>query len=342
VRTFLPRHTAIAALVLTILVLGASGSAASVQDPAAVVADSPWPGDAAMTIADSSNTFGTNLSGLSFESAGVLWAVQNSPSKLYRLVPNGTTWRPDSTDGWASGKTLRYATGSGNPDAEGVVVTPDGTFVATERDNSDSTSMPKILRFADSATASSLNAAAEWNLTADLPSLPANAGPEGISWIPDTFLTTNGFRDEHTGATYDPATYAGHGSGLFFVGVEDNGTVYAYALTQAGTGYTRVATIASGLDGVMDLEFEPATGHLWAACDDTCDGRASTLDINADGLFAATHTYDRPTGMDNYNNEGFALAPQTACTDGQKPAIWSDDANDDDHALRAGTLNCTA
>ncbi|MEE1792150.1 lamin tail domain-containing protein [Streptomyces sp. BE308] len=304
--------------------------------------DAAWPGDGAVTVADGSNVFGENLSGLSFESAGVLWAVQNGPSKLYRLVPNGTTWRPDPAGGWASGKSLRYAGGSGEPDAEGVVVTPDGMFVATERDNSKgSTSAPKILRFNASSTTSSLNATQEWNLTSDLPSLPANAGPEAISWVPDTFLTTHGFRDERTGAAYDPAGYPGHGSGLFFVGVEANGTVYAYALNQSGGGYTRIATITSGFSGVMDLEFEPATGHLWAVCDDTCQGRTSTLDIDAQGKFAVTHTYDRPAGMSDYNNEGFAIAPHTTCTGGRKPVIWSDDGNDGGHALRAGTLNCT-
>ncbi|MCX4681052.1 lamin tail domain-containing protein [Streptomyces sp. NBC_01433] len=304
--------------------------------------DAVWPGGGAVTVADGSNVFGENLSGLSFESTGVLWAVQNGPSKLYRLVPNGTTWRPDPAGGWASGKSLRYAGGSGEPDAEGVVVTPDGMFVATERDNSkSSTSAPKILRFDASSTTSSLNATEEWNLTSDLPSLPANAGPEAISWIPDTFLTAHGFRDERTGAAYDPAGYPGHGRGLFFVGVEANGTVYAYALNQSGGGYTRIATVTSGFAGVMDLEFEPATGHLWAVCDDTCQGRTATLDISAQGKFAITHTYDRPAGMANYNNEGFAIAPNTACTGGHKPVVWSDDSNDGGHALRAGTLNCT-
>ncbi|OKI32431.1 hypothetical protein A6A29_21910 [Streptomyces sp. TSRI0281] len=304
--------------------------------------DAAWPGDGAVTVADGSNVFGENLSGLSFESTGVLWAVQNGPSKLYRLVPNGTTWRPDPAGGWASGKSLRYAGGSGEPDAEGVVVTPDGMFVATERDNSKgSTSAPKILRFDASSTTSSLNATQEWNLTSDLPSLPANAGPEALSWVPDTFLTAHGFRDERTGATYDPAGYPGHGNGLFFVGVEATGTIYAYALNQSGGGYTRIATATSGFTGVMDLEFEPATGHLWAVCDDTCQGRTSTLDINAQGKFAITHTYNRPAGMSDYNNEGFAIAPHTTCTGGRKPVIWSDDSNDGGHALRAGTLNCT-
>jgi CheY-like chemotaxis protein len=83
-----------------------------------------WPGGTAVTIADASNVFGENLSGLSFESEGVLWAVDNGPGRLYRLVPNGATWRTDPAGGWASGKALHYAGGSGDPDAEGVVVTP--------------------------------------------------------------------------------------------------------------------------------------------------------------------------------------------------------------------------
>jgi hypothetical protein len=305
-------------------------------------AGTTWPGGTAVTIADAANVFGENLSGLSFESEGVLWAVDNGPGRLYRLVPNGATWRPDPAGGWASGKALHYTGGSGDPDAEGVVVTPDGVFVATERDNGNSsTSLPKILRYDATSTAASLNATTEWNLTSDLPSLPANAGPEGISWIPDTFLTAHGFRDEHTGAAYNPAGYPGHGSGLFFAGLEDNGTVYAYALSQSGGGYTRVAAVTSGFPGVMDLEFEPGTGHLWVACDDTCQGRISTLDVNAQGRLAVTHTYDRPTGMADYNNEGFAVTPQSACVAGHKPVVWSDDTNDGDHALRAGTLNCT-
>jgi hypothetical protein len=124
-----------------------------------------------------------------------------------------------------------------------------------------------------------------------------------------------------TEAVFEP----GHGSGLVFAGVEANGNAYAYALTQAGGGFTRIASIASGFPAVMDLDFEPAGGHLWAACDDTCEGRTATLDINGQGQFAVTHIYDRPTGMANYNNEGFAIAPQTACIAGHKPVVWSDD-----------------
>ncbi|MEV0676107.1 lamin tail domain-containing protein [Actinosynnema sp. NPDC050436] len=300
-----------------------------------------WPGGSTVANADASNAFGTNMSGLAFEGPGVLWAVKNGPGTLYRLVPNGTTWRSDTANGWGSGKTLRFSNGSGDPDAEGVVATPDGLFVATERDNNGSSSAPKVLRYTTSGSGTTLTAAAEWNLTADLPPVAANSGLEGITWVPDSFLTARGFRDQRTGSAYSPGSYPGHGTGLYFVGLEANGTIYAYALDQAGGGYTRVATVQSGFPAVMELEFEPESGHLWAVCDDTCQGRAKTLDVNAQGVLAVTHTYDRPAGMPDYNNEGFAIAPKSACASGRKPVLWADDGNSGRHALRAGALPCT-
>jgi hypothetical protein len=312
---------------------------------------SAWPGGAAVAIADDANTFGTNMSGLAYEASGgatpgVLWAVQNGPSTLYRLEWDGAKWTPATTDGWNAGKALHYPDGTGDPDSEGVTLTgagpAGGVFVSTERNNDNSgVSRPEVLRFDPTGTASSLTATKEWNLTADLPAVGANSGLEAISWIPDSFLTSHGFLDEHTGKAYDPSAYAGHGDGLFFVGLEANGTIYAYALDQTSGGFTRVATIASGFPSVMDLQFEPETKHLWAVCDNTCNGRTATLDIDAGGKFAVTNVYERPASMPNLNNEGFAIASQSECVDGHKPVFWSDDDNDDGHALRSGTTNCT-
>ncbi|GAA4597023.1 hypothetical protein GCM10023194_70690 [Planotetraspora phitsanulokensis] len=311
----------------------------------------PWPGGDAVATADAADVFGTNMSGLAYEASGdgtpgVLWAVKNGPGTLYRLEWDGTKWAPATTGGWNAGKALHYPDGTGDLDSEGVTLTAagpsGGVFVSTERNNGNSgVSRPEVLRFDPVGTAAGLSATKEWNLTADLPAVAANSGLEAISWIPDSFLTSHGFRDEHTGAAYDPGAYPNHGDGLFFVGLEANGTIYAYALDQTGGGFTRVATIASGFPSVMDLEFEPETNRLWAACDDTCNGRTATLDIDAGGKFAVTDVYERPGTMPNINNEGFAIAPQSECVDGHKPVFWSDDSNDDGHALRSGTLTCT-
>lgn len=297
-----------------------------------------WPGGATATVADGSNVFGTNLSGLSFESPDVLWAVKNGPSTLYRLVRDGTRWKPDST----GARSLNYHDGSGDPDAEGVVRTPDGLMVATERDGDDSgTSLLKVLRYNPSSTAKSVNAVAEWDLTFDLPEVEDNSGLEAISWVPDSFLTSKGFRDENTNAAYKPSSYANHGTGLYFVGLEDGGMVYAYALDQSGDDFTQVAAFAGGFPSIMDLEFEPATGRLWSTCDNHCQGRSAALSI-VNGKFAVSTTYDRPGQLGNYNLEGFAIAPQSACASGRKPVVWADDDNTGGHALRAGSLPCTS
>ncbi|MFE6774983.1 lamin tail domain-containing protein [Streptomyces sp. NPDC057702] len=304
-----------------------------------------WPGGSGVTTADGSHVFGEDLSGL-YQEDGVLWGAQNS-GKLWRLVRDGSGgWKPDTAGGWSTGKSLRLPGGSGRPDSEGVTLTgagsAGGAFVASERDGDASgTSRLSVLRYDVRGSASSLTAVREWNLTSDLPATGSNAGFEGITWVPDAALTGAGFKDASTGAAYDPARYGTHSGGVFFVGVEGTGMIYGYVLADSGA-YTRVASFSSGMSGVMELQWEPQASRLWAVCDDTCDGQHRTLRIDSGGTFATIAVYNRPSGMPNYNNEGFSLAGAGAgeCVAGRKPVYWSDDANDDGHALRRGTVTC--
>ncbi|MFP3466543.1 lamin tail domain-containing protein [Leifsonia sp. SIMBA_070] len=313
-----------------------------------------WPGGTDVREVDPANVLGGNMSGLYYQASGtnqpgVLWAVKNGPGTLFRLLWNGTAWAPDTANGWAAGKALHYTDGTGDPDSEGVTITgagPDGgIYVSTERNNSANTvSRPAILRFDPAQPGTSLTATADWNLTADLPVVGPNLGLEAVTWVPDTYLTKNGFVDATTGHAYDPAAYPGHGDGLFFAGLEANGNVYAYALSGTGT-FTRIATISTGMPGVMDLQFDAERQAIWAVCDDTCHGQHELLTVASTGVdagaFQVAQAFSRPTGMPDYNNEGFAVAPQAECVDGLKPAIWADDTNDGGHALRQGTVACT-
>ncbi|WP_053699930.1 lamin tail domain-containing protein [Streptomyces sp. NRRL F-5755] len=302
-----------------------------------------WPGSNSVTNADPSNVFGQDLSGL-YQDGNIMWAAQNS-GKLWRLVRNGSGgWAPDTNSGWRSGKALRFPGGSGHPDSEGVTVTgngsADGVFVVSERNGDASgTSRLSVLKYDVSGTGSTLTAVKEWNLTSDLPPVGSNLGFEGITWIPDTYLTQAAFKDASTGAAYDPARYGAHSGGVFFAGVEGTGMIYGYVLQDSGA-FTRVASVNSGMRGVMELQWDPRAARLWAVCDDTCDGRHRTLQVDKAGAFTTTAVYNRPAGMPNYNNEGFALAGADECIAGSKPVYWADDANDDGHALRKGTVTC--
>lgn len=293
-----------------------------------------WPGGADVRILDEEATFSGDLSGLDY-AGGSLWGVENGNGLLYRFAPSGEKWLPAS--GWANGKKLRYPGGGGTVDAEGVTVLGDSVYVSSERNNDQgSVSRPAVLRYDDVTADGELVVSAEWNLAPDFAGLGANAGLEGITWIPDRWLVAEGFVDQRTGAVYDPSAYAGHGDGLFFVGVEGTAAVYAYALSSNGT-FSRVATVGTSFALVADVQFD--RGLLWVVCDEACDGRTATYEVGADGAFAATSVYARPAGMGNVANEGFAIG--SSCVAGVAQTFYADDADTDGFSLRGGTLACT-
>ncbi len=313
-----------------------------------------WPGGSNVATADLANTFGQNMSGLSLQPVagvptGVLWAVQNGPGTLYRLAFLNGVWTPNSSRTWRGGKALRYPDGTGDVDAEGVTVRGSWAYVAAERNNAASgTSRNSILRFnVGTAIGSTLTAVREWNLTSDLPANGANQGLEGITFVPDAYLIANGFFDESKGRAYAPADYPNHEGGLFLVAVEGSGTVHAYALDHVGGGFTRIASFAGGFPGAMDVSFDAELEQLWVVCDDTCQGRTAVQRIDTQvgsptqGRFVITTRFDRPAGMPNTNNEGFAFAPLSSCVGGTRAVIWSDDNQLGGFALRQGTLTCS-
>ena len=292
----------------------------------------PWPGPQTVSNA-STYAFGTNLSGLIEEPSGtsapgVLWAVRNGVGTMYRLLWDGTNWSPDSTNGWAAGKDLHYTDGTGDPDAEGVTYAAspaNGMFVSTERNNLNGTvSKLSILRFDPNAAGAALTATNDWDLTTDLPATGSNLGLEAITWIPDSYLTANNLFDEHTLAAYNPASYANHGTGLFFVGVEGSGKLYGYALDLTSNTFTRVVSIANPFVSIMELQFDRDLNELWAVCDNTCNGQHAILRLDPlTGKFVKSLTYERPTGMPNYNNEGFALGAGAECVNNLKPVSYT-------------------
>lgn len=93
----------------------------------------PWPGAPQVSAADDPGRLGDDLSGLVWlerpDAPPQLWAVQNNPGRLFRLVPSGGgsdgasgVWRPEAPGSWESGRRLRYPSASGSPDAEGVTL----------------------------------------------------------------------------------------------------------------------------------------------------------------------------------------------------------------------------
>lgn len=320
-----------------------------------------WPGAASVTVADQSCAWttatgpeGRDMSGLAFDpkDPNVLWAVKNK-SWVFRLVKQGGLWVPDTANGWSSGKQIFFPGGVGQPDSEGLTVGADGAlYVTTERDNSANTvALNSVLRFDPAAAGTSLVPTTQWNLTADFPELvvpggdraKANLGFEGVAFVPDTYLVRHGFVDQSTGSAYYPSDYPGHGAGLFFAALENDGKLYAYALKANGTSH-RVAVVDTGMGHVMDVQFDPDLERIWALCDNTCSVSSTVLKVDSAGAVVPDVVYARPAQLPNVNIEGFAVAADSTCVGGFKEVVWADDGiagpGREGHALHSGTLPC--
>jgi LPXTG-motif cell wall-anchored protein len=303
----------------------------------------PWPGSAEVRVLDDVPTFLEDSSGLDVQETAdgaFLWAVDNGEGRIWKLDAHADG-SVEKAEGWEAGKRVRFQKdaanpGAAGPDTEGITVDGDGfVYVASERDNSaKGVNQNIVLQVDPDAAAGDLVAQQEWDLTALLPAVGANLGMEAVQWVPDSALAGELF-DDNTGAAYDPAGYAGHGDGLFFVAVEDNGHVYAFALAADG-GATLVSEIAPGLAGVMALDYDSVRDVLWAVCDDGCGGQSAEITLNGTDQPGVAH-HARPAGMPDINNEGFATAPASLSVDGQRPVWWFADGFAS-QSLRVGTL----
>lgn len=304
---------------------------------------SPWPGSAEVRVLDTAPTFLEDSSGLDVQETAdgaFLWAVDNGEGRIWKLEAHADGSFTQIA-GWEEGKRVRFqkdaaAPDAAGPDTEGITVDGDGlVYVASERDNSaKGVNQNTILMVDPEASTGDLIAQQEWDLTAKLPAVGANLGMEAVQWVPDSALDGALF-DVNTGAAYDSTDYSGHGDGLFFVAVEDNGHVYAFALAADGSS-TLVSEIAPGLAGVMALDYDSVLDVLWAVCDDGCQGRSAQITLNGTAKPGIAH-FARPASMPDINNEGFATAPASLAVDGQRPVWWFADGFASE-ALRAGTL----
>ncbi len=307
-------------------------------------------------------------------------ASAGDPGSLYKLVRDASgNWGPAA--GWDKGAPVRFLNNAtGEMDAEGVTAVDGKVYVTSERDNTNSdVSKISVVQVdpshvvptggtLDGHTVTDANgdlgATHEWDLTDLMPpaagginpetglnsGLPgdANLGIEAVAFVPDSYLTAAGFKDEHTGTAYNPTNYPNHiAGGIFLVGLEKTGKLYGYVFNDDNT-WTRVATIATGFQTIQDLTWEPALMALWATCDNSCQGRSSVIAIDSatdanQGTFQVQAIHARPTGAtDNLNNEGFTMQPASECADGTKSVFWSDDTDDGNHALRTASIDCVA
>lgn len=304
-----------------------------------------WPGAAEIAIADAVDAFTDldandegDVSGAAFDPSdpSILWVAMNK-GRLFKMHEVGGVY--ESFPEWEGGIPLRFADGGGELDAEGVTIGPDGAaYVTSERDNAraKSTSHNKVARFdvtAVTAETAELVATHEWDVNGSVQT-GTNLGLEGITYVPDSFLVDSGFKVD--GAAYLAGDHAT--PGLFVTAVEGTGALHFFSLA-VGSAPVEVKVESSGFPWSMDVAYDADREALWTLCDDGCGGVYNLLTV-VDGDFEVAHSYARPAGMPNLNNEGMAIAPASTCVDGFQEVVWTDDGDTGGHSLRTGTLPC--
>lgn len=309
-----------------------------------VLTTETWPGGSTVSTVDAADAFTDtddndegDVSGATFDPADptVLWLAMNK-GRLFKMHKVGNLY--ESFPAWDGGKPLRFTNGAGELDSEGVTVGPDGAlYITSERDNTNSgVSYNKIARFDVSsvnAGTAQLVATHEWDVNDEVVT-GTNLGLEGITYVPDEFLVAAGWKVG--GAAYSAATQPT--PGLFVTAVEGTGDLHFFSLP-LGSDPVEVKVESSGFPFSMDVTYDADREALWTLCDDACGGAYNLMHV-VDGDFAVEHSYARPAGMPNLNNEGMAIAPASTCTNGVQEVVWTDDGDTDGFSLRAGTLTC--
>lgn len=304
-----------------------------------------WPGPSEVSIVDAADAFTDtdandegDVSGAVFDpnDPSILWVAMNK-GRLFKMhLVNGLY---EAFPGWEGGIPVRFTDGGGELDSEGVAVGPDGAiYLTSERDNARAkdTSHNVIARFDVSVVTvgtTELVATHQWDVNGFV-TTGTNLGLEGIAYVPDAYLVASGW--EVGGVAYaadDEPT-----PGLFVTAVEGTGALHFFSLPVGGAP-VEVKVESSGFPWSMDVAYDADRGALWALCDDGCGGVYNLLTV-VDGDFAVAHSYARPAGMLNLNNEGMAIAPASTCVDGFQSVIWTDDTDTDGFSLRQGSLAC--
>lgn len=286
-----------------------------------------WPGIDEVKVLDETSIFDLkDLSGLDSHD-GWIYGVNNKEGRfvIFKVVNDQVIFAPGFDN---KGKAVKFIKDANNPkaigpDSEGITVDSKGrVYLAVERDNGEKNiNKNMILQVADPfKDKKEMEADKEWNITNLLPDVGANLGIETIEWV--SFDNLNGLLyDQKNNKALDKNDYPNaYANGIFFVGLEANGHVYALVLEEDGKAEV-ISEIETGLGGVMSMDFDLANNVLWANADNDYNNIHNIIQFNGSKIPKIVHV-TAPKDMNiDLNNEGFMIDPEVS-EDGLRPTYW--------------------
>lgn len=251
-------------------------------------------------------------------------------TELSSLYWNSTTSRLYVSHGDGRLRVLQLNTGTNTFSQIGNVVVPAGPEGITQVNNSSNEFYTidednyQVRKFTHPANYSSVTLSKSWNLL-DTPSVmlnTGNTGPEGIAFIPDSFLTASGFVSQVTGLPYTSTKGMG---GLIFIAHQDSGYIWAFDINpNVSNNFAYVGKYRTNKLESCDLAFDRTTGLLYILHNvgvntlETTDLTSSI--VSGKRKFTTRNEYVLSNPSGNINIEGFAIAPK--CNDSTHVSAW--------------------
>lgn len=184
----------------------------------------------------------------------------------------------------------------------------------------------EIRRYVYTSNFSAVNEFKHWNILASPSPMQdtGNTGPEGIVFIPDSYLISIGFVSQQTGLPYTSVKGLG---GLFFIANQDQGYVWVFDVNpNTNNDFAYVGKYQTGRTESCDLAFDRSTGLMYILHNIAGNNRLEVTDLStvlngSTRKFVTLKDYliTNPTG-NNDNVEGFALTPK--CPENGVTSAW--------------------
>ena len=184
----------------------------------------------------------------------------------------------------------------------------------------------EIRRYTHTPNFSTVTEFKHWNLL-NAPSPmqdTGNTGPEGIVFIPDSFLVSSGFISQQTGQPYTSVKGLG---GLFFIAHQEEGMIWVFDINpNANNDFAYIGQYQTNHEESCDLAFDRSTGLLYILHNIAGNNRLEvtnlTTTLNGSArkfVYSKDYLITNPTG-NNDNIEGFALTPK--CPENGITSAW--------------------
>lgn len=252
----------------------------------------------------------TELSGLYWNSATNRLYVTHGDGRLRVLQLNTVT----NTFSQLASRTL-----IGGP--EGITQVNNGVneFYTIDEDNY------LIRKYTHPANFSSVTLSKTWNIVAAPSTMTntGNTGPEGIAFVPDSFLTAGGFISQVTGNAYTSVKGMG---GLIFIAHQDQGRIWVFDINpNTSNDFAFVGKYKTNKTESCEIAFDRSTGLLYTLHNTGVNtlevtSLSSTPVAGGERKFNTyiEYTLGNPSG--NINVEGFAI--NSKCTDSTNVSVW--------------------